>query len=475
MGADAGALRLGGPNLRMGFVETTGSMPPKKTVVTERENEFMPNEKVAVIGAAGHVGLGLTLSIVDAGHQVFGIDINQSAIDTVNRGEIPFVEEGAATMLARVLANGRLTMTADFAAIANCSVIIVILGTPIDENLNPVVAPLHNLFRSIRPHLRNGQMIVLRSTVSPGTTDSIRSTLERETQWRVGANLFLVYAPERVVQGKSLVEIRSLPQIIGAYDRLSFQTAEKFFSTFVENRCLHVTPCEAELAKLMCNMARYTAFAVANEFYLIADQYQANIHRIFDACGYDYPRFAVPSPGANVSGPCLFKDGFFLAQGFPFPELILNSFKINESMPVHIFRKIQLHREIRKVGVLGLTFKSGSDDTRYSLSFKLKKLIESAGYEAACIDPYLPKYKDFSQLRGCDAVVLMTPHAEFTNLNSLAEIVDNGRCLYVDVWGFWSAMRGKSANGCFYGVEIPQQSAAAELHAATEVVAVSIR
>lgn len=134
----------------------------------------MPNEKVAVIGAAGHVGLGLTLSIADAGHQVFGIDINQSAIDTVNRGEIPFVEEGADKMLARVLANGRLTMTADFSVIANCTVIIVILGTPIDENLNPVVAPLHNLFRSIRPHLRNGQMIVLRSTVSPGTTDSIR-------------------------------------------------------------------------------------------------------------------------------------------------------------------------------------------------------------------------------------------------------------------------------------------------------------
>ena len=255
------------------------------------------------------------------------------------------------------------------------------------------------------------------------------------------------------MQGKSLVEIRSLPQIIGAYDRLSFQTAEKFFSTFVENRCLHVTPCEAELAKLMCNMARYTAFAVANEFYLIADQYQANIHRIFDACGYDYPRFAVPSPGANVSWLCLFKDGFFLAQGFPFPELILNSFKINESMPVHIFKKIQLHREIRKVGVLGLTFKSGSDDTRYSLSFKLKKLIESAGYEAACIDPHLPKYKDFSRLRGCDAVVLMTPHAEFTNLNSLAEIVDNGRCLYVDIWGLPS-MRGKSANGCFSAEKI---------------------
>ncbi len=423
----------------------------------------MKRENVAVIGAAGHVGLGLTLSIADAGHQVFGIDINQAAIETIRRGEVPFVEEGAERMLAHVLANGSLAMTSDLAVIADCSVVIVILGTPIDENLNPVVAPLHNLFRALRPHLRKGQMIVLRSTVSPGTTNSIRAALERETEWRIGGNLFLVYAPERVVQGKSLAEIRTLPQIIGAYDRLSFQMAERFFSTFVENRCLHISPCEAELAKLMCNMARYTAFAVANEFYLIADQYQANIHRIFDACGYDYPRFNLPTPGANVSGPCLFKDGFFLAQWFPFPELILSAFKINESMPVHIFKKIQAHREIRKVGVLGLTFKSGSDDTRYSLSFKFKKLLEAAGFEAACVDPHLPNERDFSRLRGCDAVVLMTPHAEFADLHAFAEIVDNTNCLYVDIWGFWPSMRGQSANGCFYGREIPQFTTATAL------------
>jgi UDP-N-acetyl-D-mannosaminuronic acid dehydrogenase len=433
----------------------------------------MAQETVAVIGAAGHVGLGLTLSIADAGHQVFGIDVNESAIRQIKSGEIPFVEEGGAEVLARVLANGKLTMTSDLAVVANCHVVIVILGTPIDENLNPVVAPLHNLFRSMRPHLRKDQLIVLRSTVSPGTTDCIRAALERESRWRVGRDLFVVYAPERVVQGRSLEEIRSLPQIIGAYDRLSFHLAEEFFSTFVNNRCLQLTPCEAELAKLMCNMARYTAFAVANEFYLIADQYKANIHRIFDACSYDYPRFSVPTPGANVSGPCLFKDGFFLAQWFPFPELILTAFKINESMPVHIFKKLQTNREIRKVGVLGLAFKAGNDDTRYSLSFKFKKLLEAGGYELACVDPFVLEYHDFSRLRGCDAVVLMTPHSDFANLNSLAEIVDNERCLYVDIWGFWQAMRAQSANGCFYGREIPRAADAPRSQRAFEAAPVS--
>lgn len=416
----------------------------------------MKQEAVAVIGAAGHVGLGLTLSIVEAGHRVFGIDINEQALNGLRSGKVPFIEENAEEVLKRVLESGRLTLTSDASRVQECGVIVVILGTPIDENLNPVVAPLHELFRSLRPHLRKGQLIILRSTVSPGTTDSVRASLVHETGWRVGEDIFLLYAPERVVQGKSLAEIKSLPQIVGAYDKLSFRKGEEFFKTFINNRCIPLTPCEAELAKLMCNMARYTAFAMANEFYLVADQYKANIHRILDACSCDYPRFTVPSPGANVSGPCLFKDGFFLVQWFPFPDLILTAFKINESMPVHIFKKIQAEKTIRKVGVLGLTFKAGNDDTRYSLSFKLKKLLDAAGYSVAMVDPYLPEHEDLDALRGCDAIVLMTPHREFADLQAIANVVDNADCWYVDVWGMWEAMRGKSDNGAFYGREIPR-------------------
>lgn len=416
----------------------------------------MKKENVAVIGAAGHVGLGLTLSIASAGHHVFGIDINEEALQSIREGRIPFHEEGGEAALEAVLRAERLTLTSDLSRVAECGVVIVILGTPIDENLNPVVAPLHNLFRSLAPHFKKNQMIILRSTVSPGTTDSIRSALARESGWRVGEDIFMVYAPERVVQGKSLAEIRNLPQIIGAYDKLSFRKAEEFFKTFVKNRCISVTPCEAELAKLMCNMARYTTFAIANEFYLVADQYKANIHRILDACGYDYPRFNLPSPGANVAGPCLFKDGFFLAQWFPFPDLILTAFKINESMPVHIFKKIQAQSGIRKVGILGLTFKAQNDDTRYSLSFKLKKLLEAAGYEVAAADPFVKEHSDFSVLRGCDAVVVMTPHREFADLAALSEIIDNEKCWYVDVWGMWSAMRATSENGCFHDRDIPR-------------------
>lgn len=406
----------------------------------------MHTSKVAVIGAAGHVGLGLTLSIADAGHQVYGIDINDRTVGEIAAGRVPFTEAGAEEVLGRVLQNNHLKMTTDLAVVSQCDVIVVILGTPIDENLNPILSPLLELCQQLVPHLHQGQLLILRSTLSPGSTETIRRIVERGTGLSVGEDISLVFAPERVVQGKSLIETKSLPQIIGAFEDRSYDCAEQFFSTFVENKCLRLAPVEAELAKLMCNMARYVSFALANEFFLIADEYQANIHRIMDACSYDYPRFRVPSPGANVSGPCLFKDGFFLVERFPLADLISTSFKINESMPLQILKKIRARPSINKVGILGLTFKSGSDDTRYSLSFKLKKLLLGGGYSVVSVDPWVPEHKDLRVLRGCDCVVLMTPHAEFADLAAILDRVDNEDCLFVDLWGFWAEMRGRSSD-----------------------------
>lgn len=415
-------------------------------------------QKVAVIGAGGHVGFGLTLCIAEGGHHVYGVDINEAVVKSISAGQVPFIEEGAEEILARVLRSGRLTMTTDISVVGECGVIVIVMGTPIDENLNPIMLPLIQLLNSLKPYLHRGQLLVLRSTVSPGTTDNIRALVEKTTGLAVSEDIVIVFAPERVVQGKSLQEIASLPQLIGAYDENGFRRAEEFFGTFIRNKCIRLTTVEAELAKLMCNMARYISFALANEFSLIADEYNSNVHRIFEACSYDYPRFRVPTPGPNVSGPCLFKDGFFLAERFPFPELILTAFKINESMPVHIFKKIRKKTGVHKVTILGLTFKAGSDDTRYSLSYKLKKLLEGAGYEVVTVDPNLKEHSDFGVLVGSDCVVLMTPHMEFRELMHLNDLVKKENCWYVDLWGFWPESRERSQSGCFHGWEIGRSS-----------------
>lgn len=400
--------------------------------------------KIVVVGAAGHVGLPLALILADSGHQVFGLDINLAVNQTVMKGSFPYKEEGAQELLEKVLASGRLTMTDDTSVIAKSDVVVVIIGTPIDMNLNPNLDHLLEFFKDCRRFI-DRQLIVLRSTVSPGTTDAIRRLLKADQP----GGPTLVFGPERVLQGKSIEETKRLPQIIGAYSAESFARAAEFFRTFITSDIHHLTPVEAELGKLITNMARYVGFALANEFHLICDTYGANACRIIDACNKDYPRLNLPVPGLNVAGPCLSKDGWYLIEHIPFNEIISSAFRINEGMTKHVLLNLQRRISGKRVALLGMSFKANSDDTRNSLSFKMLRQLNFAGYETVCVDPHVPGQSAIDQIHGVDAVILATPHLEFRNLRALMNTVGNPDAWFVDIWGFWSEMRHKSENGYF--------------------------
>ena len=412
-------------------------------------------ERVAVIGGAGHVGLGMGLVLANAGFKVDGVDVNDAANAAIMSGTMPFMERNGDEYLARALESKRLTMTSDFSVVSEADVVVIVLGTPIDENLNPRFGILKELLQSLQPYLRQGQLIVLRSTVSPGTTERVKNMIEKMLNWRQGDHFHLVFAPERVLQGKSIEELESLPQIVGAFDDAGFERASAFFSLYVRNECIRLTPVEAELGKLVTNMARYLSFAFANEIYLLSDMWGANANRMIDAINRDYPRLNIPRPGPNVGGPCLYKDGYFLLERLPFPDLISTSFKINEGMTAQIARKIEEMPAIQKIGILGMTFKADNDDTRNSLSFKLRKQLDNGTYDIVCVDPHIEHYADFGRLRGADCIVLMTPHQQFSDLESLAAIIENADCLMIDIWGFWSAMRYQSQNGYFSLRDLP--------------------
>jgi UDP-N-acetyl-D-mannosaminuronic acid dehydrogenase len=408
---------------------------------------------VTVVGAGGHVGLPLSLVLADSGHFVYGLDINREANASVMGGRMPFMEDGADELLRSVLATKRLQMTDDIQVIGKSDVLVVVIGTPIDENLNPRVDHLLRFFRNAQPYLRD-QLIVLRSTVSPGTTDAIRRVLEIDEK----SKLALVFGPERVLQGKAIAEIKSLPQIIGAYSTESYERAAEFFRTFIKNETFHLTPVEAELGKLITNMARYVGFALANEFHLICKTFGANACRVIDACNKDYPRLNLPVPGPNVGGPCLYKDGWYLIERIPFNELISTAFRINESMTMQILQDIEKQVPKGRIAVLGMAFKGNSDDTRNSLSFKMCRQLEFKGYETVRVDPHVTGTAPIESIRGCDAAILMTPHLEFKSLSALLAHVGNPDCRFVDLWGFWPEMRYRSENGYFWArdVERPQ-------------------
>ena len=410
---------------------------------------------VSVIGGGGHVGLPLCLVLADAGHSVYGIDVDEDKNALISSGKMPFREERGQEFLSRVLESQRLTMTSDTSVMSDSDVVVVVIGTPIDENFNPVMKPLHDLMSELSPLLRPHQLVVLRSTVSPGTTDQVKRLLEETNGFSIGRDLYLVFAPERVVQGKAVVDLATIPQLIGAYDDASYAKAVEFFRVFMRAKIGRLSPLEAEIGKLITNMSRYVTFALSNEYHLIADTLGVNINKIIDACNEDYPRLDLPSPGPNVGGPCLYKDGWFLLERVPYSELISSAFRINEGMPMQIVQKLRQLDGIRKVTILGMTFKANSDDIRNSVSFKLKKQLESQGYELVLVDPHLD-YDTLADAAGSDAVVLMTPHDEFRNLDQVQAAVCNPECLYVDIWGFWPAMKHQSRNGYFFGNEVPR-------------------
>jgi UDP-N-acetyl-D-mannosaminuronic acid dehydrogenase len=404
---------------------------------------------VTVVGAGGRVGLPLSIVLADAGHFVYGLDINTEVIASVMDGRMPFVEEQADDLLRKVLAAKRLQMTDNIDVIGSSDVVIVIIGTPIDENLNPRVDHLVRFFRQAQPHLRN-QLVILRSTVSPGTTDAVRKTIG----CKESSGLDLVFGPERVLQGKAIHEIKHLPQIIGAYSPAAYERAAAFFQTFIRSETHFLTPIEAELGKLITNMGRYVEFALANEFHLICGTFGANACRVIDACNKDYPRLKLPVPGPNVGGPCLYKDGWYLIERIPFNEMISSAFRINEGMTMQILQNIEKRLPAGRVAILGMAFKANSDDTRNSLSFKLRRQLEFKGYETVSVDPNIPGTASLEEIRDCDAVVLMSPHREFKDLHKLTAQVNNPSCWFVDLWGFWTQMRHRSDNGYFQANEV---------------------
>ncbi len=404
-------------------------------------------DEVTVIGAAGHMGLGFSLVLADAGYLVHGVDIDDEAAARIMSGRLPFHEEGAEPILERALATGSLRMGSDLSVAGRTRHVAVLIGTSLDENLTPRMDALYDLVDDLARHLVPGHVLMLRSTLVPGATDNIARQLARTTSLEIGKDLHLACLPERSVQGQAISEMPRLPSIIGAYTQEDFDIVSRFCRTYSSGACLRVTPMEAEFAKLMANTARYVQFALSNEFALISAPYDVNINRIMEAANADYPRLDLPTPGLNVGGPCLYKDSLMLADGIPWNTLASTAVGVNERMPAQVVRRLGEYPGVKKVAVLGMTFKAGSDDTRNSLGPKLRDRLRNAGFAVVCVEPNLDGYDGLRDIAGSDAVVLMTPHDEFNDWNAVRAHVRNPRCVYVDTWGRWEPIRYRTRGG----------------------------
>jgi UDP-N-acetyl-D-mannosaminuronic acid dehydrogenase len=384
---------------------------------------------VVVLGGAGHVGLPLSLAFARAGLRVGIFDISRPALDRIAAGEMPFKEAGADELLREILPTGRLELSTDASLIARTLQVVVVIGTPVDEFLGPSMTVFERAVEQIAPHLRDGALVVLRSTVYPGTTAYVGQHIAMR-----GRTADVAFCPERIAEGHALEELETLPQIVGADTAAAGARAEALFGVLAA-RTIRTTTKEAELAKLFTNTWRYMKFAVANQFFMIADQAGVNYTNVLAAIRTDYPRAAdLPAPGF-AAGPCLFKDTMqlaaFTADHFPLGQAAM---QVNEGLPAYIVAALERRYEGlagRTVGILGMAFKAESDDPRASLSYKLRKLLAWAGARVVCTDPYVSDERLTTLdcvLRESDILVLGVPHKAYRALEVGGKDV-------VDVWG----------------------------------------
>jgi UDP-N-acetyl-D-mannosaminuronic acid dehydrogenase len=380
---------------------------------------------VVVVGGCGHVGLPLAIAFADRGLRVGIYDVSEKAVATVNAATLPFDEPGAAPVLARVVDDGRLHASLDPAIVGTAEHVVVVIGTPVDEFLNPDQAAIPNALGGCAPYLRDGQLLVLRSTVFPGVTALVEKMVAG-----LGKSIEVTFCPERIAEGKAMTELFELPQIVSARSAEAMERASKLFGTLT-GKIVQLSPEEAELAKLFTNVWRYIKFAAANQFYMMANDRGLDFERIRQGLSQDYPR-ALDMPGAGfAAGPCLFKDTMQLA-AFNNNNFALGhtAMTINEGLPLYLVSKLEQRYSLSDmtVGILGMAFKGGSDDIRSSLSYKLKRILAFKADKVVCTDPYVtadPKLLPLEDvLARADLLVIAAPHPQYRDLVTDKPVAD---------------------------------------------------
>jgi len=387
---------------------------------------------ICIVGGAGHVGLPLALVLASKGHSVRIYDLNREVLKRIQGGEMPFAEADAEPLLRQALDANRLSFSSSPDSIADVPTVIVTIGTPVDEFMNPETRVIKQWADDSLPYLSPGQLLVFRSTIYPGTTQWLESYLTR----RGKKDVLLAYCPERIVQGFAVRELQTLPQIVSGTTTAAADAAAAIFSS-IAPQIVRLAPMEAEFAKLFTNAHRYIEFAIANQFYMIANSAGVDYNRVLEGLKSNYPR-AKGMPTAGLSaGPCLVKDTMQLAafsqNQFPLGHAAM---LVNEGLVLYLVEEMKRKYPISEmvVGLLGTAFKADCDDTRSSLSYKLKKILKLVAADVLTTDPYVatdPELLPVNEVvERSDLLVLCTPHTAYRDL-------DRRNKPMIDVWGFW--------------------------------------
>jgi UDP-N-acetyl-D-mannosaminuronic acid dehydrogenase len=386
-------------------------------------------QNIVVVGGCGHVGLPFGMVLADRGMQVVLLDVDEAKVASINQGRMPFREAGAEALLPKLIGKS-LVATTDPECLRSAQVIISVIGTPVDEHLNPTVSALYRSIDDLIEYVPDGSLLVLRSTLYPGVTRLIKDRIDERNR-----EIHVAFCPERIAEGKAIEELTSLPQIISAFEPVALAKAREIFSQ-IAPALIELEPLEAELAKLFTNSWRYLNFAASNQFYMLAESYGLDFYRIYDAVTQEYPRMRSFARAGFAAGPCLLKDTLQLS-AFSSNNFFLGhaAMLVNEGLPNFILTQLRSKGLAKStVAILGMAFKGDSDDNRSSLSYKLKKLLQVEARRVLCTDPFIvdARFVTVEQaVEESDVIILGAPHSAYQDLQFPKEKT------VVDVWGFW--------------------------------------
>src|SRR5215211_6286617 len=288
---------------------------------------------VAVIGL-GRVGLPLAITFADHGLSVLGVDKDADHLATVRDGRMPFKEPDTEAPLGRALAAGRLALSERAADAAQADAIVLTLGTPSFSHIEIDMSDIRTVLDALLPHLREGQLLVLRSTVAPGTTEFVAGYLEKNRGFHVGDDIFVAHVPERIAADRFMEEIGTLPCIVGGVGEGSGERAARLFAP-LGAPIVQTSPVQAELAKIWTNILRYATFALPNLLMMDCERHGANVFDVIELINRDYPRGGMKMPGLTA-GTCLRKDFAFSEERSSAPGMLLAVSRVNESVPLFL-------------------------------------------------------------------------------------------------------------------------------------------
>lgn len=427
---------------------------------------------IGIIGL-GYVGLTLALTLADLGFKIRGFDANKIISEKLKKGKAHFFENGLDSLLKDNLGKN-FEVVDNFDGKNNCDVYFVAVGTPLDSGKKPNLSFLKNASEKIGKVLKNGDTVILRSTVPIGTTRSLAiPILEKISKLKAGDDFFVAFAPERTIEGKALEELKKLPQIIGGVNWASADLASNIFSHMTHSVILVDSLEEAEMVKLINNTYRDVVFSFANEVSLVSKKFGISARKVIEAANRGYERSNVPMPSPGVGGACLEKDPFIFInsaskKGYN-PLLTRDSRKISDLIINAISEDILNFIKAKKIKnssvlIMGFAFKGkpATSDVRGSTSIHLVNKIKSKVSDIRVFDPVVSK-KDIVKhgvksvkkikdgFKNVDVVVVMNnnPFFESVNIRGMLKL-SRKQCLLLDCWGLYNKEEVEKVGGVEY-------------------------